>query len=261
MSRQSIAHRLTEAVHWRDDPSHVILLSTPQYNVLIGDLPPHDKTRLHTHTYPTICLALITTHGIRNWVLSDPVLANQQPSPISIPQGAMLTYSCTPDNPHIHEYYSSGYRSLFLVVESPLARVTGAPAPQMAIDVLPRVTVCHAMEDIPFASAATLTVPEGCSVRLHVNASDGDKLLIRLLISLEGSPLHLLDIRTPPDGSVERLQYDKCDPPAEVYVLSGFSNTPSTDEYTTITNTTKQQTKIVVMDYFATENVANASPQ
>lgn len=261
MATESIANRLKHAVHWSQDPSHVPLRRTPEYSIMIGALPPHDKTLLHSHLYPSICLALITTHGILNHVVSDPVLAEQSPSPVSIEQGTILTYEATPDNPHIHEYASSDHPSLFLGIETPLARLTGPPTPQLATDLLPGVIATHSLQELPFGSAVTLAIQDGSTVRLHVNASNGDRLLIRLIVVLAGPPIHLLDVRTAPDVSVERLTYEKSDPPSQIYLLSGFSSARDAAEATTISNATKATATIAIIDTFANEDLAVGKPQ
>lgn len=252
---------LSEAVHWRDEPHHFTLLSTPHYTIFVGDLPPHDQTLLHAHCSPSAGVALISTYDITNVILSDPVHAKQAPAPISIAKGAFMKYTSTPENPHIHQYSSTDHRSIFLVIESPLGRVVGPPTPLLSISAPSQVAVRHELADATFASAATITLPHGCTISVHAAPADEEILLSRLLARLEGPPLRLLDVRTPADVAIEHLQYNKCDPPAQAYLLSRFSNTKGADDCMTITNAAHETAQLVIIDYFAAHEVATEQPR
>lgn len=239
-----------EAVHWREEPHHKLLSQNDEYTIFAGHLPAHQRCALHSHYHPTLCVALMDIFDVTDHVVSDPIRRDQKPSPISFQQGTILSYNCTESNPHIHEYWANAHPSLFLAIESPLGRTTGSPTPPIPIDVLPNVSVRHEAKDVAFASAVILTLPPGCTAKVHVKALDDEKVLCRLMTSLSGPTLDLLDVRFSPDLQNEHVCYEEIDPPKLAFALSNFSCRPDVKENTTLTNKTAETAEIVVLDYF-----------
>lgn len=255
MSSTSTPLPSQEAPEWRHEPHHITLRETVDYTIFVGHLPPHDRCSLHAHYNPTVCLSLISIIDVTDHVVSDPIRRKQTPSPISIAKGTLLSYNSTPSNPHVHKYTSDAHPSLFLCIESPLGRAIGPPSPLMSIDVLPHVSVRHHGEDLPFASAAVATLPPGCTVRIHVNTLDGEKVLCRLMTTLMGPALDLLDVRSSPDHVIEHLRYDKYDPPKLAFAITNFRGKGfDSNESTTITNNTAHSCEVFIIDFFTKEN-------